>query len=821
MISLFVGIVLGAVTVVLAECLILITIVRRLQRKSSESSTGKDDGLQHQHRNGDLDFEQSIAFACNKEGFIWVLEPEMVPKVTLNESPAEVPKGQKNKKEIVEVSPIKKYANIKDHSLILKDIDGSQAIVQLAGCTILSVSSSSLSSKKWAKKYPIKVECKNSAVYKESRTLYLYLETSWDKESWCKALRLASSEDKQKLNWYWKLREEFHHYFASLNAEYLKFLKPSTGLAEVKDKIDNLDGSSSKVRLFLKKLAKKASKAGAEYKAMGHGEKKVGDKVRASQETSSKGSSAKISSADTSRTSSLQDAVVPPSASSSVHSNSYTQGSVLLDADSYEKFGADEGTLCWNLLFSRLFFDAKRNSEISSFIKSRIQRTLSDMRTPNYIAGVTCTGIDLGSLPPYIYNMRVLPMDMNEVWAVEVDFEYSGGAILDIETRLEVREPEFQKGIVDTGLESSSIDEATSGLLEGFEHYGAQLDSSIGTVEKTEKKDEGDLGDLKHSKSTSWTSAYVSRWKNILNSLANQVSQVPISLAINIASLRGTIRFHIKPPPSDQVWFGFTLMPEINWNFESSIGDRKITNAHVAMIIGSRFKAAIRETLVLPNCESICLPWMLSEKDDWVPRNVAPFIWVRINQDSSDPMGRDTSSKQTVQSKTKLDASSSIENSPTNSQDNSHEKIKNAISPQPPAQAQLPLQTSSSQHGPSTLGLTDTLTKSKSMEDLTVPLLSEKQDSGSQRKVVRNDDQDISGRSELESSGEIYPSRAIVVAAEESVAEEDAKPKRIGGRRAKMMDLGKKMSEKLEEKRRNIEEKGRNIVEKMRGGHDT
>jgi hypothetical protein len=32
-----------------------------------------------------------------------------------------------------------------------------------------------------------------------------------------------------------------------------------------------------------------------------------------------------------------------------------------------------------------------------------------------------------------------------------------------------------------------------------------------------------------------------------------------------------------------------------------------------------------------------------------------------------------------------------------------------------------------------------------------------------------------------------------------------------------MLDLGKKMGEKFEEKRRNIEEKGRNIVDKMRG----
>ncbi|XP_073220629.1 uncharacterized protein [Cicer arietinum] len=39
-------------------------------------------------------------------------------------------------------------------------------------------------------------------------------------------------------------------------------------------------------------------------------------------------------------------------------------------------------------------------------------------------------------------------------------------------------------------------------------------------------------------------------------------------------------------------------------------------------------QAAIWDTLVLPNSESISIPWMLAEKDDWVPRQVAPFIWI-------------------------------------------------------------------------------------------------------------------------------------------------------------------------------------------------
>lgn len=65
---------------------------------------------------------------------------------------------------------------------------------------------------------------------------------------------------------------------------------------------------------------------------------------------------------------------------------------------------------------------------------------------------------------------------------------------------------------------------------------------------------------------------------------------MPLSLAIKVTSLRGTVRLHIKPPPSDHLWFGFTSMPDIDWNLESAVGERKITNSHIALLISNRFK---------------------------------------------------------------------------------------------------------------------------------------------------------------------------------------------------------------------------------------
>lgn len=111
------------------------------------------------------------------------------------------------------------------------------------------------------------------------------------------------------------------------------------------------------------------------------------------------------------------------------------------------------------------------------------------MKTASYIGGITCKGLDLGGHPPYLHSIKTLPIDMNEGWAVEVDIEYSGGFLLNIETRLEVCEPEVQKGIVSTIMEPSSAGDATSDILVGLENYSYQLNNAT---------ESGQVGDQLH-----------------------------------------------------------------------------------------------------------------------------------------------------------------------------------------------------------------------------------------------------------------------------------------------------------------------------------
>ncbi|CAM0943368.1 unnamed protein product [Alopecurus aequalis] len=761
-------------------------------------------------------------------GSLWILEPEKLPKVSNERLSSGGLKEMKDKKSIVEVFPAKKMAKIKGHSLSLSGPDGPETTIELLNCTVVAVSASSMPSRKWAKRYPIKLESQESEIYNGSKVCFLYAETSWEKESWCKALRLAATADKEKLNWHAKLSKEFSNYISSLNSEYPCFLKPTVLSAEDHEVMDSeikTDGSS-KVRLFLKKLAKKAStKVPAEGKtsvgSSTQGEKKMLDKIRSYHIEALLGPQEDKLSSSSSHDTSKPSAPTAPSS----HAG---QLPAFPDVNADDKV-VDEGTLCWNLLSSRLFFDAKMNDEISKFIKARIQRTLSSMRTPSYVGEITLTDFSVGKLPPYVHAMRVLPLDLNELWAFEVDFEYSGGILLHIETRLEIEEPELQNDLMKTNFGTDSNGEVDSEFLKSIEH---QFRGSRNSDSSVEEKEEADAS---QSKSTGWTSTYFSRLKNMLHSLADHVSQVPLSLAIKITSVKGVLRVHLKPPPSDQLWYGFTVMPDLEWDLESSVGDRKFNNNRIASFIGNRIKASLRDSLVLPNCESISMPWMISENDDWVPLKDGPYIWLnheptetKSHTTAAAPAQPEEAAGPKVDASTKnlkaeastknpkVDASTknpkadaSIKNSTPTSRDSSAGSEESSLrsideSGEDPAVESSHALSHLAPAGEASTSLPD------STDELRKPLL-------------------LTGKlqedavSESRAGSPMYTSlRAITPAGEQQQQQqaglasmgEDGKGR--SGRRSRMLDLKKKMGDKLEEKRRQVEEKGRTIVEKMR-----
>lgn len=189
-------------------------------------------------------------------------------------------------------------------------------------------------------------------------------------------------------------------------------------------------------------------------------------------------------------------------------------------------------------------------------------------------------------------------------------------------------------------------------------------------------------------------------------------------------------------------------------------------------------QSSIRDTLVLPNCESVCVSWMLAEKDDWVPRNAAPLMWLNREAPPDTPNNELPRDKSMEDKKKKLDS------------------------------VKEPVYEDSGQIVPSTAIHRSSSDNGVSSKDLKTPLLQ------------NEETLDLVLHKKQENSESQLPSTSRYVSLSEersNVEDDDARSKKPVGRKARMFDLGKKMGEKLEEKRRHIEEKSRFIVEKMRG----
>ncbi|EOA33514.1 hypothetical protein CARUB_v10019838mg [Capsella rubella] len=508
------GFLLGILAIVAAEVIGFLYLVKRLNRKSNrqEPSSGSDPT----HKN--FDPRQSVDFSLSKQGVIWILEMDESVKDWMKEK---LQKEQKKKRlDLLEVHPVRRFARIKDHKLILSDSDGTQTSITLKGCFVDAVSGSG-PTRKWAKRFPIQVESKTSVLYKGNRLLYIFLETSWEKESWCKALRLAACENQERFIWSTKLKDDFRIYLASLNAAYPSFMKPSAGFSfESLDKGFKVDGPSSKVRLFWKKFSKKCSTK-VNLPPSIREDKKTS--TRPYQDSQSTGSSGKSTPARK-----MQDNI-PEETDVQVYSRSWSHSSHASDVDSEDK-SFDEGTLALNVLISRLFFDVKQNKVLKNLVRERIQRVMSNMRLPSYIGDLICCDVDIGNLPPYIHGTRILPMEMNGVWAFELDIEYTGGAGIDVETRVDAREEDLQKGIAEGKLQPNPAGDVPPDLLEGLADFEKQLSVPGGTVDAQDVKNGGTdkAGESKGPKGTKAAPSNGSKWKSILKNIAEQVSQVDL-----------------------------------------------------------------------------------------------------------------------------------------------------------------------------------------------------------------------------------------------------------------------------------------------------
>lgn len=80
---------------------------------------------------------------------------------------------------------------------------------------------------------------------------------------------------------------------------------------------------------------------------------------------------------------------------------------------------------------------------------------------------------------------------------------------------------------------------------------------------------------------------------------------VSVVVAVVLRSLEGTLLLHIKPPPSNRVWYGFTAMPKMDIGVEPVISARKVRWSLITGLLESKARQSVADNLVVPHMNSL------------------------------------------------------------------------------------------------------------------------------------------------------------------------------------------------------------------------
>ncbi|AGO10560.1 AaceriABR107Wp [[Ashbya] aceris (nom. inval.)] len=76
--------------------------------------------------------------------------------------------------------------------------------------------------------------------------------------------------------------------------------------------------------------------------------------------------------------------------------------------------------------------------------------------------------------------------------------------------------------------------------------------------------------------------------------------EVAIELAMTVRELEGPMILLVKPPPSNRVWYAFESEPLLNLDIEPVVSTRQLSSNMIINVLKSKFKEALRESIVLP-----------------------------------------------------------------------------------------------------------------------------------------------------------------------------------------------------------------------------
>ncbi|KAM6905297.1 testis-expressed protein 2-like [Xenentodon cancila] len=325
-----------------------------------------------------------------------------------------------------------------------------------------------------------------------------------------------------------------------------------------------------------------------------------------------------------------------PSTGKKIHSEDHGAGAdtnVVTESGIYSA----EGQPAWvNSLVGRIFWDFLREKYWTDQVAHKIQKKLSKIKLPYFMNELTLADLDMGTCLPQVLSASKPTLDRRGLW-LELELVYTGCLQMTLETKMNLCKlgkegeddahsiPETQQTgskprlciLTDSDEESSSAGSSDEEEVPPSEAQGSQGDKATGAA--ADGHTGGSTGRKilrfvdKIAKSKYFQKATENEY--IRKKIA-EVSNMPLMLSVEVLELSGTLAINIPPPPTDRIWYSFTVPPRLDLHVRPMLGEREVTFTHVTEWIERKLQREFQKVFVMPNMDDLYLPLMTSGLDN-------------------------------------------------------------------------------------------------------------------------------------------------------------------------------------------------------------
>ena len=261
---------------------------------------------------------------------------------------------------------------------------------------------------------------------------------------------------------------------------------------------------------------------------------------------------------------------------------------------------ANDAETALNLMLARLYFDATRSQKCRSAMRAKMQRKLSRLAMPEWLAPLRVVDLRFPRVPPRFTQVKVIHRengkgrkmgvdasdDEEPTWRLGAWMEAEPGTVLTVETSVDWRRSSKEK-------------------KEGSTH-------SESNIEETGS----DEPDKKSSGRRAWT-----------DSFAASLHRISLRLELQVGALQGPMEIWIPDPPCDGLFWRFSEKPRLELEAHPKLGrlrlfGRKRLAQKVSAWIAKRLEKEMGKAVVAPGAAAVRVPALVGvdriEDMDWL-----------------------------------------------------------------------------------------------------------------------------------------------------------------------------------------------------------